>query len=119
MTLLDSLNRQTVRSDPIGAGGTKDYDMACSDYNSAVVAVRMTAGAQADLVVSLYPWVADDPTPLPVAIPPISSVGPTLATGKCHFWAHYDLTAVDKVRVHIANQNAGAQTIELMGINLA
>jgi hypothetical protein len=105
------LTRGKVEAQAIASGANFDQDVPCGGASTLVVQVDMTAGAAGDLSVAVQPYEGDNLTVAPIGIPVTNSVGPTLSGGHDYFYAQYDVTAVDKVRVRITNNNVGAQTI--------
>lgn len=102
-----------------GGGANNDTDILCVDRSTLVVQVDMTGAAVGDLGVQLNPYEADNATIMPVSIPPIRTIGPNLSGGHDYFYAEYDVSGLDKVRLRITNNNAGAQTITRSSWRLA
>jgi hypothetical protein len=112
-----------------GAGGTFDLGnpltaggapvVPCSGDSTLVVEVDMTGGAVGDLTVAVNPYEADDATVMPIAVPQVQGVGPTLVGGHVYQYAQFDVTGIEYVRVRITNNNAGGQTITRASWRLA
>jgi hypothetical protein len=96
-----------------------DTDILCPGDQTLVVEVDMTGAASGDLVVQIIPFEADAATIMGVAIAPATSTGPTLVTGHVYYIGQFDVTAYDKVRFRITNNNAATQTITRASWRLA
>ena len=105
------LTRAIETAIAIGAGGIRNTDIYCQGDATLVVQVEMTGAAIGDLTVAVQPFEADNLTVAPISIPPVQFVGPTLNAGKVYYYAQYDIQALEKARIAITNNNAGAQTI--------
>jgi hypothetical protein len=103
----------------IGTGANNDTDILTQGVSTLVVQVDMTGGAAGDLTVQVLPFEIDAVTLMGVAIAPVTSTGPTLSGGHVYYTAQYDVTAYDKVRIRITNNNAGTQTITRSSWRLA
>lgn len=105
------LNRKNAQGTAIGAGASSDLFIECGGNSTLVLEVDMSAGAAADLSVQVNP-VSEDGEVFPVAQPAVQSIGPTLASGRAYFWGQWDVTAQQRVRVRITNNNVGAQSFD-------
>jgi hypothetical protein len=103
----------------INAAANNDTDLLTQGASTLVVEVDMTGGASGDLTVQVLPFQADAATLMGVAIAPVTATGPTLAAGHVYYTAQFDVTAYDKVRVRLTNNNVGAQTITRSSWRLA
>lgn len=113
------LNRGLVTAQAItGAGGTYETDVPLSDASTLVVQVQMTGGADGDLGVSFRPFETDQATVVPLALDPVLVKGPTHVSAKVYYWAQFDVTALDKGRIRITNNNASGQTIDRLSWRL-
>jgi len=113
------LTRATTAGQAINAAANYDQDVMCVGDSTLVVEVDMTGGANGDVVLTVLPFESDNATVMPISLPPVSSVGPTLASGHVYYYAQFDVTALEKVRIRLNNANAGAQTITRMSWRLA
>jgi len=125
------LTRGKVEGAAIGIGGTVDLPgqsgdarIWCGADSTLVVEVDMTGTADADLNVDVNPYEADNATIMAGAggvldLVPVSVMGPKVAGGHVFFYAQYDVTALEMVRVRIFNLNAGAQTVTRASWRLA
>ena len=125
------LTRGKVEGAAIGIGGTVDLPgqqndarIWCGSDSTLVVEVDITGTADADLNVDVNPYEADNATIMAgggavMEIPPVLSMGPKVSGGHVFFYAQYDVTALEMVRVRIFNLNAGAQTVTRASWRLA
>jgi hypothetical protein len=120
------LTKGKTEAQAIGAGGNFDLVGQNGDAriwvggdSTLVVEVDMTGAANGDLAVVANPYEADGTTIMPVALPVVQSVGPTLNGGHVYYYAQIDVTGVDQCRVRITNNNAGGQTITRASWRLA
>jgi hypothetical protein len=113
------LDRGKQSAVAINAAANNDTDLLTQGASTLVVEVDMTGGASGDLTVQILPFQADALTLMGVAIAPVTATGPTLSGGHVYYTAQFDVTAYDKVRVRITNNNAGAQTITRSSWRLA
>lgn len=120
------LTKGKIEGQAIGNGASYDLlgpdgsaRILCEGDSTLVVQVDMTAGAAPDLAVVVSPYEADGVTISPVVLPTVLTVGPTLNGGHAYFYAQYDVTALDVVRVRVTNNNAVPQTITRAGWKLA
>jgi hypothetical protein len=115
------LTRGKIEAQAIGAGGNVDLGnpvtpggvnvVPCGGDSTLVIEVDMTGGANGDLGLQVNPYEADDATIMPIAVPQVQGVGPTLNGGHVYQYAQFDVTGLEYVRVRITNNNAGGQTI--------
>jgi hypothetical protein len=105
------LNRAIIAGVAIGAGANNDQDIVIGGSSTLIAQVDMTGAATGDLTVSVLPFEADSTTIMPISMPVVQSVGPTLSAGHVYYYAQFDVTGLDKARLRINNANAGAQTI--------
>jgi hypothetical protein len=113
------LTRGNVLAAAIAAAGNNDTDILSGGDSTLAVEVEMTGAAVSDLTVSVQPYESDAATVMPVSMPVVQSVGPTVNAGKVYYYAQFDVTGVDKVRLRITNNNAGGQTINRASWRLA
>lgn len=108
-----ALNRGKVEGQAIsGGGGTFTVDVPAARKATLTVQVDMTGAVAGDLTVAAQPYELDASTLLGLNLPVVGSTGPTAIGGtRVAFYAQYDVSGVDKVRLLITNNNAGAQTI--------
>lgn len=91
--------------------GNNDTDILCQNDGTLTVEVDMTGAASGDLTVQLIPFEADAVTLMGIALAPVGATGPTFAAGRVTYTAQFDVTAYDKVRFRVTNNNAGTQTL--------
>lgn len=103
----------------LGAGATDSDTIQCGGVSTLNVRVAQDAGASGDVTISILPFESDNTTIMPISVPPVSSVGPTLASGQTYFYAQYDVTAFSKIRFDVKNNNVGAQTVREKSWDLA
>jgi hypothetical protein len=113
------LTRATTAGQAIANGANFDQDIMCVGDSSLIVEVDMTGGASGDVVLTVLPFEADNATVMPITLPPVSSVGPTLNGGHVYYYAQFDVTGLEKVRVRLNNANVAPQTITRMNWRLA
>jgi hypothetical protein len=113
------LTRATVAGQAIANGANFDQDVMCVGDSSLIVEVDMTGAANGDVVLTVLPFEADNVTVMPITLTPVSAVGPTLAGGHVYYYAQFDVTGLEKVRVRLNNANAAPQTISRMNWRLA
>ncbi len=120
------LNKGVVAGQSIGTGA--NYDLIGSEGDGTLyignrttlqISVDMTGAAGGDLGVQLNPLEADGVTVMPIALTPVVAVGPTLNGGHVYYSAQFDVTAYERVRARITNNNAGTQTITRASWNLS
>lgn len=112
------LTRGKQEAVAIGAGGTNDTDIQVGGDGTLVLQVQMTGAAAGDLTAVMFPFEADNLTIMPIAIPPMNSIGPTLNGGKVYYYAEFDVSSLERVRLRLTNNNVGAQTIDRMSWKL-
>ncbi|SRR6266516_863123 len=102
-------------------GQQGDARIWCGGDSTLIVEVDMTAGAAGDLGVQVNPYEADGVTIVPVALPVVQQFGtnPTLSGGHDYYYAQYDVTGLEQVRVRITNNNVAGQTITRASWRLA
>lgn len=83
----------------------------CGGDSELTVEVDMTGAATGDLIITCEPYAVGNTSVMPISLPPLNTVGPTLSGGHVYFVATFDVSGEDAVRVGIKNNNAGAQTI--------
>jgi hypothetical protein len=103
----------------IAPAANNDVDILCQGDSTLTVEVDMTGAATTDLTVQVLPFEADAATIMGVAIAPVTATGPSLSGGHVYYIAQFDVTAYDKVRIRITNNNVGAQTITRSSWRLA
>lgn len=113
------LTRGKVEGQAIANGANYDFDVFCQGDSTLVIEADMTATAAPDLAILVQPYEADGATVMPVGVPKVQEVGPTLNGGHDYYYGQFDVTAVDRVRVRITNNNAAPQTITRAGWRLA
>lgn len=113
------LNHGKRASFSLGAAGTDSDVIQCGGVSTLNVRVAQDAGAAGDITVSILPFESDNATIMPISVPPVTSVGPTLATGVTYFYAQYDVTAFSKVRFDLINNNVAAKTVREKSWDLA
>ena len=118
-TVGDLLTRGKQAGVAISNGANNDTDILCQGDSTLVIEADMTGGAAGDLTVQVLPFEADAATLMGVAIAPVTSTGPTLSGGHVYYAAQFDVTAYDKVRIRITNNNAAPQTITRSSWRLA
>lgn len=111
MPAAELLNRKSAQATAIGAGANSDLFIECGGNSTLVLEVDMSGGAAADLTVQVNP-VSEDGEIFPLAQPAVQSIGPTLVSGRVYFWGAWDVTAQQRVRVRITNNNVGAQAFD-------
>jgi hypothetical protein len=115
-----ALNKGKVEGAAIGgAGGTVVLEVPCPLVSTLVVEADMTGAVNGDLGVAVQPYEVDGVTLLGVNLPTVQNVGPTFAGGRVTQFSQYDVTAIDKVRITLTNNNAGAQTVTRASWRLA
>jgi hypothetical protein len=95
----------------LASGASTQQDVGVSGSDELTVEVDMNGAATGDLTVSVYPYESDGTTLMPITVPIIGSTGPTFVTSRVYFIGHYDVSATERVRITITNNNAGAQTL--------
>lgn len=115
----DLLTRGKQAGAAIGPAANNDTDILCQGDSTLVVEVDMTGAAAGDLTVQVLPFEVDAVTLMGVAIAPVTSTGPTLAGGHVYYIAQFDVTAYEKVRFRITNNNVGAQAVTRANWRLA
>lgn len=120
------LTRGKTEGASIGTGASVDLVgqdgsafINCQGASTLVIEVDMTAGAAPDLGIQVNPVEADQLTVMPVAVPKVQEVGPTLQGGHDYYYGQFDVTALELVRVRLTNNNAGTQTITRASWRLA
>lgn len=113
------LTRGKVEGQAIANAGNYDFDVMCGGDSTLVVEVDMTATAAPDVTVAVQPYEADGATVMPVAVPKVQEVGPTLSGGHDYYYGQFDVTGIDRARVRITNNNAVPQTITRASWRLA
>ena len=106
------LTRGKVENQALGAAGIYNFDVDVNGASELTVMADMTGAADADLDVTVQPYEADNTTLLGVNMPVASSTGPTQAGGEVSVIRKFDVSGVQRVRVRIQNDNAGAQTLK-------
>ena len=106
------LTRGKAAATAIGPAANVDVLLEASDYSDLVVEVDMSAGAAPDLAVQINPVSEVGDEVLPIAQPAVQSVGPTLSGGRSYFWGKWDVSAQNRVRLRITNNNVGAQSVD-------
>lgn len=112
-----SINGSGATYDMVGQGvgtpASPDTRIWVGGDSTLVVQADMTGAAVGDLGVQVNAYEADNatinPQPLPVVQQPTTN--PALAGGHVYFYAQYDVTGVEMVRIRLTNNNAGVQTI--------
>lgn len=121
------LNRGKITGQAI-AGGGGTYDMLgprgtalidCEGASTLIIEADMTGAANGDLAVQVNPYEVDQATIMPIAVPKVQDVGPTLNGGNVYYYGQFDVTGIDAVRVRLTNANVGAQTINRASWRLA
>lgn len=97
----------------IAAAQTLSFDVDCAGDDQLDVYATMTGGAAGDLTVVVRPYRgANNATIQPgMLLQATRTNGPTLSAGSVSFEGQWDVSGVNKVRVDITNNNAGAQTV--------
>ncbi len=113
------LTRGVQAGTSIGTGVNNDTDVLCQGDSTLTIEVDMTGAATGDLTVQVLPFESDAVTVMGVALPPVNAAGPTFGSGRVTYLAQFDITAFDKVRIRITNNNAGTQTITRASWKLA
>lgn len=103
----------------IAPAANNDTDILCQGDSTLTVEADMTGAASGDLTVQVLPFEADATTLAGVAIAPVTATGPTFAAGRVTYIAQFDVTAYDKVRIRLTNNNVGAQTVTRASWRLA
>lgn len=83
----------------------------CEGDSTLVLEVDMTGGATGDLVIAVQPFEADGATIMPIPVPQVQGVGPTLNGGHVYQYGQWDVSGLDAVQVRVTNNNAAPQTI--------
>jgi hypothetical protein len=111
-------NKGSVTGQSMTTGA--NYDLVGADNTPTIpvtkkttltVSADLTAGAAGDLALQVNPIDAFGVV-IPIPLTPVTTVGPTLNAGHSQMTAQYDVTAYDRVRVRITNNNAGTQTLK-------
>lgn len=105
------LDRGSQANLAIAAAQTIGEDVITQDRSTLVVEVDMTGGAVGDLTIAVQPYEADNATLMPIGVPQVQGVGPTLSGGHVYQYAQFDVTGVDRVRILVTNNNVAGQTI--------
>jgi hypothetical protein len=114
------LTRGNVTAVPLAAGASTTLDVLCEGDSELTIMADMTGAANGDLTVGVFPFEADGVTVMAnVGLTAIRSGGPTFGTGAVQYNGTYDVSGVDKVRIVVRNNNAGAQTLTRLGWRLS
>jgi len=105
------LTRGSTTGVSVGTGVNTDILVECGGASTLVVEVDQSGSASGDIAVVVNP-VSEDGEVYPVAQPAVQSVGPTLVSGRTYYWAQFDVTAQQRVRIRITNNNAGTQSLD-------
>lgn len=111
MPAAELLNRKAATGVSVATGVNTDVLLECGGNSTLVVEADMSADAAPDLAVVVQP-VGEDGEVYPLAQPAVQSIGPTLTGGRTYFWAQYDITAQQRVRVRLTNNNAGTKSLD-------
>ena len=95
----------------INAAQTLSSDINVSGTDELVVEADMTGTAIGDLVVTVFPFEADNATVQATPIPQMITSPVVLSGGHVYFYGRYDVSGIERVRISINNANVGAQTI--------
>lgn len=106
------LTRGSAQGVSVGTTVNTDIALDCGGDGTLVVEADMSAGAAGDISVVVNPVTEPDGEIFPIAQPPLQSVGPTLVGGRTYFWGQWDVTAQQRVRIRITNNNVGTQSLD-------
>jgi hypothetical protein len=113
------LNRLNDLNQAINAGASLDKDLDVNDNQILSIQVAMTGAIAGDLTVAVFPFMGDGTTVNQAVLPAVRSTGPTFAAGVNWYNAEYDVSGLEKVRVRVTNNNAGAQTLNQRTIGMS
>lgn len=102
--------------DAIAAGATNNYDIDVSDFDGITVAAAISAGALADLGLTVEAFDSTG-TVIPVALTTaVAAPTQVLNGGKAYGVQQYDVRGIQQIRVAVKNNNAGAQTVTFVDV---
>lgn len=104
---------RTATNQSIGSGATINMDASVGPYDVLTVLADMTAGVVGDLAVQVFPYEADGLTVSAVPLAPVTGAGgtATFTGGHSYYDQQFNVQGLDKVRIAVKNNNAGAQTL--------